>query len=129
MIIGVPTEVKNEERRVGMTPPSVRELTDRGHTVIIESGAGQGIGESDDAYRSAGAEIAMDAGVIFERAGLIVKVKKPQSAERALLRPGQALFAYLHLAPDPDQTRDLVTSGATCIAYETVTDETGGLPL
>lgn len=129
MLIGVPTEIKNEERRVGLTPPSVRELVDHDRPVLVEAGAGEGIGASDDDYRCAGAEITADAAEIFERADLIVKVKEPQSAEREMLRSGQVLFTYLHLAPDPEQTRDLIESGATCIAYETVTDDDGRLPL
>ena len=129
MLIGVPKEIKNHEYRVGMTPESVAEAVFNGHRVIVESGAGAGIGDDDETYRKAGAEIVATAAEVFERAEMIVKVKEPQAVERAMLRPGQILFTYLHLAPDPDQTRDLVASGATCIAYETVTGDHGGLPL
>jgi alanine dehydrogenase len=129
MRIGVPREIKDNERRVGLTPTSVRELVDHGHEVVVEAGAGVGVGADDDAYRGAGATIASAAPRIFEQAELIVKVKEPQAVERAMLRPGQILFTYLHLAPDPEQTYDLIHSGATCIAYETVTDPHGGLPL
>ena len=129
MLIGVPTEIKNHEYRVGLTPESVDELIKAEQTVIVQSGAGEGIGASDADYANAGAEIVTGAAEIFERAEMIVKVKEPQAVERAMLRPGQILYTYLHLAPDPDQTRDLIKSGAICIAYETVTDDKGGLPL
>ncbi len=129
MLIGVPKEIKNHEYRVGLTPESVAELTHQGHRVLVETQAGAGIGDSDDDYRAAGAEIANDAKVVFDAADMIIKVKEPQAVERAMLRPEQVLFTYLHLAPDPDQTRDLLASGATCIAYETVTDANGALPL
>ena len=129
MYIGVPKEIKNHEYRVGLTPESVAELVTNGHAVLVETGAGAGIGADDDAYRAAGAEIAKDAAEVFANAEMIVKVKEPQAVERAMLREGQILYTYLHLAPDPDQTRDLVKSGAICIAYETVTDDNGGLPL
>jgi alanine dehydrogenase len=129
MLIGVPKEIKVLEYRVGLTPDSVREFVLHGHEVVVETGAGAGIGCSDDDYRVAGAEIAGDAREVFARAEMIVKVKEPQASERRMLRDGQILFTYLHLAPDPDQCRDLVASGATCIAYETVTDGRGGLPL
>ncbi len=129
MLIGVPKEIKNHEYRVGMAPSSVREAVTRGHEVLVETGAGLGIGMDDDAYKAAGASISDSAADVFERAEMIVKVKEPQAGERAMLRPGQVLFTYLHLAPDPDQTRDLVDSGAVCIAYETVTSPRGGLPL
>lgn len=129
MLIGVPKEVKNHEYRVGLTPESVTELVHAGHAVLVETRAGEGIGADDEAYRDAGAEIADSAAAVFGRAEMIVKVKEPQAAERAMLRPGQVLFTYLHLAPDPEQTRELVASGAIAIAYETVTDATGGLPL
>ncbi len=129
MLIGVPTEIKNHEYRVGLTPESVSELVHHGHSVIVQSGAGNGIGDSDDTYVQAGAEIVADAQTVFARADMVVKVKEPQDGERAMLRDGQILFTYLHLAPDPEQTADLVKSGATCIAYETVTDDNGGLPL
>lgn len=129
MLVGAPKEIKKAERRVGLTPASVRELVAHGHEVLVESTAGMGIGATDDDYEAAGARIAPTAGGVWSEADLIVKVKEPQAAERAQLRRGQVLFTYLHLAPDPDQTRDLVASGATCIAYETVTDRKGGLPL
>jgi alanine dehydrogenase len=117
------------EYRVGLTPDSVREFVVHGHKVVVETQAGAGIGRSDDDYRAAGAEIAGDAKEVFARAEMIVKVKEPQAPERRMLRDGQILFTYLHLAPDPEQCRDLVASGAMCIAYETVTDGHGGLPL
>jgi alanine dehydrogenase len=129
MLIGVPKEVKNHEYRVGLTPSSVRELVAHGHQVLVEQTAGGGIGASDADYQAAGATIAADAGAVFARAEMVVKVKEPQAPERAMLRPGQVLFTYLHLAPDPDQCRDLVAAGAVCIAYETVTQPGGGLPL
>ncbi len=129
MLIGVPKEIKVREYRVGLTPTSVRELTSRGHNVLVESGAGEGIGNDDETYRRAGATIAASAADVFARADMIVKVKEPLSAERKMLRPGQVLFTYLHLAPDPEQARDLLQSGSTCIAYETVTSNTGTLPL
>lgn len=129
MLIGVPREIKPQEHRVGLTPESVAELVHRGHEVLIETGAGTGIGADDESYRAAGARIAADAGTVFAQGELIVKVKEPQAAERARLRPGQVLFTYLHLAPDPEQARDLLACGAVCIAYETVTDAHGGLPL
>ena len=129
MLIGVPKEIKNHEYRVGLTPSSVRELTTRGHAVLVEHNAGAGIGAADSAYEKAGAKIAAHAGEVFLRADMIIKVKEPQAAERAMLRKDQILFTYLHLAPDPDQCRDLVNSGAVCIAYETVTQPGGGLPL
>ena len=129
MRVGVPTEIKVLEQRVGLTPESVRELIAHGHDVVIQAGAGHGIGAGDDRYVAAGASIVADASEIFAIADMVVKVKEPQAAERAMLRPGQLLFAYLHLAPDLDQTIDLLASGATCIAYETVTDDDGGLPL
>lgn len=129
MKIGCPKEIKPQEFRVGMTPDAAREAVAHGHQVLVEAGAGLGAGFSDDDYRSAGAEIAATADEVFASAELVVKVKEPQAAERKKLRPGQVLFTYLHLAPDPDQTRDLLASGATCIAYETVTDARGGLPL
>src|SRR3546814_313629 len=129
MIVGTVREIKNNEYCVGLTPESVHELAAHGHHALVESGAGNGIGASEEDYRSAGAEIMNSASVIFEQAEMIVKVKEPQAEERALLREGQILFTYLHLAPDPEQTKDLITSGAVCIAYETVTDTHGGLPL
>jgi alanine dehydrogenase len=129
MRIGIPKEVKNAERRVGLTPESAAELTRAGHEVYIESEAGLGIDASNDAYAAVGAEVVSTAEHVFEAAELIVKVKEPQAAERAMLRPDHTLFTYLHLAPDAEQTKDLIASRATCIAYETVTDPTGGLPL
>jgi alanine dehydrogenase len=129
MHVGTVREIKNHEYRVGLTPESVEELVAHGHAVLVETGAGLGIGASDDAYRAAGAKISSDAADVFARAEMIVKVKEPQAVERAMLREGQILYTYLHLAPDPEQTRDLVASGAVCIAYETVTDAHGGLPL
>jgi alanine dehydrogenase len=128
MIVGAPKETKNAERRVGLTPESVRELVAHGHEVVVETSAGIGIGAVDDDYVTAGARIG-SVNDVWNQAELIVKVKEPQAVERARLRPDQTLFTYLHLAPDPDQTRELIDSGATCIAYETVTDEAGGLPL
>ncbi len=129
MIVGVPTEIKSDERRVGMTPTSVREVTARGHSVLVQSGAGRGIRRSDEDYAAAGAEIVADADAVWKRAELIVKVKEPQPEERSALSADQTLFTYLHLAPDADQTADLVAGGSTAIAYETVTDDHGGLPL
>ena len=129
MLIGVPRETKVHEYRVGMTPSSVREAAAAGHDVIVERDAGGGIGASDAAYEKAGARIVDTAAEVFMRADMIVKVKEPQAAERRMLRPGQVLFTYLHLAPDPEQTRELMASGAVCIAYETVTQPGGGLPL
>lgn len=129
MLIGVPKEIKNHEYRVGMTPESVAEAINHGHTVIVEKSAGLGIGASDQAYEAAGATIIETAEQVFAKAEMIVKVKEPQAIERARLQPHQLLFTYLHLAPDPDQTIDLVNSGATCIAYETITSQTGALPL
>ncbi|MEM9038138.1 MAG: alanine dehydrogenase [Actinomycetota bacterium] len=129
MIVGVPTEIKDSERRVGLSPASVTELVAHGHEVIVQRGAGVGSGFADPDYQSAGARIAVEAGEVFASAEMIVKVKEPQAGERAQLRADQTLFTYLHLAPDPEQTTDLMASGATCIAYETVTDRFGGLPL
>jgi alanine dehydrogenase len=129
MLVGVPKEVKVQEFRVGMVPASVREIVAHGHDVVVEIGAGTGIGMSDEAYQAAGARIANSAGEVFDTADMIVKVKEPQAGERKMLRAGQILFTYLHLAPDPGQAEDLMASGATCIAYETVTSAAGGLPL
>jgi len=129
MLIGVPREVKVQECRVGMTPSSVREAVAHGHRVLVERGAGAGIGAADAAYENAGATIAAGAAEVYARAEMIVKVKEPQAGERKLLREGQVLFTYLHLAPDPEQAKDLLASGAVCIAYETVTQRGGGLPL
>ena len=129
MLVGTVKEIKNHEYRVGLTPESAHELVAHGHTVLVETGAGAGIGASDEAYVAAGAQIVATAAEVFARADMVVKVKEPQAVERAMLREGQILYTYLHLAPDPEQTADLVKSGAVCIAYETVTDPTGGLPL
>lgn len=129
MIVGVPKEIKNHEYRVGMTPSSVRELTSRGHKVLVQKNAGTEIGLSDEQYLAVGAELVDTAKEIFERAEMIVKVKEPQPVECAMLRSGQILYTYLHLAPDPEQTAALVKSGAICIAYETITGANGGLPL
>ncbi len=129
MRLGVPKEVKVHEYRVGMTPASAREVVSHGHEVVVETGAGSGIGASDDHYRDIGAQIVDTAEDVFAGVDMIVKVKEPQAGERALLKNGQILFTYLHLAPDPEQTKDLVESGAICVAYETVTDRFGGLPL
>lgn len=129
MRVGCPKEIKNHEYRVGLTPGAVREYVAHGHEVIIETGAGAGIGADDQAYKSAGAKIVGSAKDVFERSDMVVKVKEPQPAEWAMLRDGQLLYTYLHLAPDPEQTKGLVASGATAIAYETVTDDRGGLPL
>ncbi|PWC32745.1 alanine dehydrogenase [Azospirillum sp. TSO35-2] len=127
--IGVPKEIKNHEYRVGLTPASVRELAADGHALLVQTGAGADIGFSDEAYRAAGAEIADSAEDVFAKVDLIVKVKEPQPAECRRLRPGQVLFTYLHLAPDPEQAHLLMDSGCTAIAYETVTDRAGRLPL
>ncbi len=129
MLIGVPKEIKNHEYRVGFTPTSVREAVRHGHEVWVQANAGSGIGSSDSDYIAAGAKIVAAAADIFDKADMIVKVKEPQAGERAMLREGQILYTYLHLAPDPEQTKDLVKSGAICIAYETVTSARGGLPL
>jgi alanine dehydrogenase len=129
MLVGVPKEIKVQEYRVGLVPASVREIVAHGHDVVMETGAGVGIGMTDEAYQAAGASIAGSAKGVFDTADMIVKVKEPQAVERQMLRAGQILFTYLHLAPDPDQAEDLLASGATCIAYETVTSASGGLPL
>ncbi|MGB1299276.1 MAG: alanine dehydrogenase [Psychrobium sp.] len=129
MHIGVPKEIKNHEYRVGMVPASVRELIQNGHSVVVETNAGTGIGFSDEDYTAVGATIAGTAKEIFDAADMIVKVKEPQPVECAMLREGQILFTYLHLAPDLPQTEALIKSKAVCIAYETVTDRNGGLPL
>lgn len=129
MIIGVPKEIKNHEYRVGMTPASVRELIGHGHSVFVEHNAGMGIGFTDEDYQAVGASVLATAAEVFAKTDMIVKVKEPQAVERAMLRDGQILFTYLHLAPDPEQTADLINSKAVCIAYETVTDNKGGLPL
>ncbi len=129
MKIGVPKEIKNHEYRVGLTPASVAELTGAGHEVIVEALAGNGIDFSDRDYMDAGARIVNTAAGVFVEADMIVKVKEPQPGEIAMLRPHHTLFTYLHLAPDPDQAKGLMASGATCIAYETVTSKSGVLPL
>ena len=129
MRIGVPKEIKPYEYRVGLTPEAVAEYVRNGHTICIEMGAGDGIGAQDDSYRAAGAQIARHAEDVFAASDMIIKVKEPQAEERKHLRSDHILFAYLHLAPDAQQTEDLLASGATCIAYETVTDAFGGLPL
>ncbi|MCB1854546.1 MAG: alanine dehydrogenase [Pseudomonadales bacterium] len=129
MLLGVPKEIKTHEYRVGLTTGSVHELVHHGHQVIVESTAGDGIGMSDELYREAGAEIVTSAAEVFARADMVVKVKEPQPRECAMLRPGQVLFTYLHLAPDPEQTRALLESGCIAIAYETVTGPNNSLPL
>jgi len=129
MLIGLPKEIKNHEYRVGLTPASVRELTSHGHPVMVQSGAGAAIGLLDAQYLAAGATLVATAAEVFAAAEMIVKVKEPQPQECAMLRAGQILYTYLHLAPDPEQTKALVESGAVCIAYETITGPGGGLPL
>lgn len=129
MLIGVPKEIKNHEYRVGLTPAGVRELVANGHKVLVQATAGEAIGFSDDLYVAAGAQIGADAAEVFAQADMIVKVKEPQPVECQMLREGQILFTYLHLAPDPQQARGLIESGCIAIAYETVTDRNGGLPL
>ncbi len=129
MLIGVPKEIKAHEYRVGLTPEAAREYIASGHSVLVQAGAGAGIGAADAAYEFIGASVAPTAEDVFAKAEMIVKVKEPQSTEWVQLRPGQILFTYLHLAPDPDQTRGLLESGCTAVAYETVTDDAGGLPL
>ncbi|MDV7338448.1 alanine dehydrogenase [Terasakiella sp. A23] len=129
MLIGVPKEIKNHEYRVGLTPSSVREMCAHGHKVMVETNAGEGIGCADEDYIKAGAEIVGAAKDVFDKAEMIIKVKEPQAVEYEQLSEDQLLFTYLHLAPDPAQTKGLVNSGATCIAYETITDNRGGLPL
>jgi alanine dehydrogenase len=129
MRIGVPREIKDNEYRVGLLPSSVHELALHGHQVVVEQGAGEGVGCSDEQYQAAGASIAPTAEAVFEQAEMLVKVKELQASERRRLRPGQVLFTYLHLAPDPAQTADLIRSDTVCIGYETVTSPRGGLPL
>lgn len=129
MLVGVPKEIKNHEYRVGLTPEAVREYCAAGHQVVVETKAGEGIAKGDDFYRKAGAEIVDTAEEVFARADMIVKVKEPQPNEWKQLRAGQILYTYLHLAPDPDQARGLMESGVSAVAYETVTDTRGGLPL
>lgn len=129
MLVGVPKEIKNHEYRVGLTPAAVKEFVSHGHSVLVETNAGEAIGFTNEMYVEAGAAIASTAEQVFAEAEMIVKVKEPQPNECKMLRKGQTLYTYLHLAPDPTQTKLLVESGATCIAYETVTDDRGGLPL
>ena len=129
MLIGIPKEIKNNEFRVGMTPECVAEFVKHGHAVLVQTGAGGAIGLDDEQYHAAGAEIAATAGEVYGRAELVVKIKEPQPDECRMLRPGQLLFTYLHLAPDPVQAQLLLASGAIAIAYETVTDAAGALPL
>src|SRR6202167_4236811 len=129
MIVGVPTEIKSDEYRVAITPAGVRELCARGHEVLVQSGAGLGSALTDEQFQAQGATIVVDAQVVFADAELMLKVKEPQSSEVELLREGQTLFTYLHLAAEPDLAEGLRRSGATCIAYETVTDARGHLPL
>src|SRR6478735_8292923 len=129
MKVGVPTEIKTDEYRVALTPAGVRELVEHGHEVFIQQGAGEGSAISDAEYTSQGAKILPDAAAVFAEVDMIVKVKEPQAVEVAMLEPRHTLFTYLHLAPDPELTQGLVDSGATCIAYETVEDARGRLPL
>lgn len=129
MLIGVPKEIKNHEYRVGLTPAAVKEFVSHGHEVVVEENAGTAIGFTDEQYIAAGAKMSKSAAEIFAQAEMIVKVKEPQPNECLMLRKGQILYTYLHLAPDPKQTQLLIESGASCIAYETVTDRSGGLPL
>src|SRR5471032_3574939 len=129
MRIGLPKEIKNHEYRVGLTPAGVRELVSHGHEVVVQTAAGAEIGLSDDAYKAAGAAVVDTAQEVFAQAEMIIKVKEPQPDECAMLRAGQILYTYLHLAPDPEQTRALIDSKAVCIAYETITGPAGGLPL
>ncbi len=129
MKVGVPTEIKTDEYRVAITPSGVRELSQHGHEVVIQHGAGEGSAISDAEYEAQGARIVPDADAVFAQADMVVKVKEPQAVEIERLREGQTLFTYLHLAPDPEQTQGLIASGATCIAYETVEDRQGRLPL
>jgi alanine dehydrogenase len=129
MLVGVPKEIKDNEFRVGLVPSTVRELTTNGHKVLVETNAGIGAGLTDEDYKASGATIAANADDIFARADMIVKVKEPLAVERKKLRKGQILFTYLHLAPDRAQTQDLIKSGVTAIAYETVTSPQGALPL
>jgi alanine dehydrogenase len=129
MLIGVPKEIKNHEYRIGLTPAGARELISHGHKVMVQRDGGKSIGLTNEMYQKAGAEIVDTPEEIFKRADMIIKVKEPQPGECKMLRPGQVLYTYLHLAPDPEQTKALVQSGSTAIAYETVTDRAGGLPL
>ena len=129
MIVGVPKEIKPQENRVSMIPAYAADLVKRGHEVVVQTSAGEGASYSDEQYEAAGATLVPDAKAVFQKAELIVKVKEPQASELEMLNESHTLFTYLHLAPDPEQTKDLIASGATCIAYETVTDRNGGLPL
>lgn len=129
MRVGVPKEIKANEHRIGLTPSAAREYVAHGHEVLIEKGAGLGAGFSDEVFVRAGARIVENADAVFDQAEMVVKVKEPQAVEWKKLRPDQILFTYLHLAPDPDQTKGLIDSGCAAIAYETVTDARGGLPL
>ena len=129
MRVGVPNEIKTHEYRVGLTPAAVREYVTAGHSVVVETNAGAGIGAADEVYRKAGAVVVDTAAQVFATADMIVKVKEPQPSEWSQLREGQILFTYLHLAPNPEQAKGLIASGCTAIAYETVTDAKGGLPL
>src|ERR687898_846878 len=129
MKVGVPTEIKTDEYRVALTPSGVRELAEHGHEVVVQAGAGEGSAISDADFAAQGAEILPDAAAVFGAADMVVKVKEPQAGEVAMLEPRHTLFTYLHLAPDPDLTQGLVDSGATCVAYETITDARGRLPL
>lgn len=129
MKVGVPTEIKDQEYRVSLTPVGARELTDRGHEVLVQAGAGEGSAITDADYEAQGAKILPDAAAVFDEAELVLGVKEPQPVEVEMLREGQTLFTYLHLAPDPELTKGLAATGATCIAYETVEDANGGLPL
>jgi alanine dehydrogenase len=129
MRIGVPSEIKSDEYRVAITPAGVRELSSRGHDVLVQAGAGEGSAMGDDEFRAQGAQIVPDAEAVFDQAELVLKVKEPQPGEVAMLRAGQTLFTYLHLAAEPELARGLQESGATCIAYETVEDDAGRLPL
>jgi alanine dehydrogenase len=129
MLVGVPKEIKNHEYRVGLTPEAAREYIGAGHSVVVETGAGSGISQDDEEYRAIGAEIVDTAEEVFARADMIVKVKEPQPNEWVQLREGQILYTYLHLAPDPEQTKGLMASGVSAVAYETVTGPGGGLPL
>ena len=129
MRVGVPTEIKKNEHRIGLTPTAVREYVAHGHTVSVQQGAGLGAGFTDDDYTKAGAKIVATAAEIFASSDMIVKVKEPQKVEWEMLREDQILFTYLHLAPDPEQTKGLLDSKCAAVAYETVTDAKGGLPL
>ncbi len=129
MKVGVPTEIKADEYRVAITPAGVREMSEHGHEVLIQAGAGEGSSIADADFQAQGARIVPDAAAVFEQAEMVMKVKEPQPPEVAMLRPGQTLFTYLHLAPDPELTRGLQESGAVCVAYETVEDDRGRLPL